>query len=527
MLKEEIEALYIDFVHTHNKLPSYLDLERLGVSRSKVRTGYGNLTLLHETLRRELPEDIVFTVGSVFDGSRSVDNTTTKRYIITTAVADSPAHKGFIEAMKTYAEHNQAQIVIMPAESKTNSFANNTATFDPIFSQPGFLFVTQDTPLNNNLHLCSIQVSANQVRPITGLSRLGAREGSYVFASPKQFLEFIPSSNRGKNYSIMTPGACTLPAYMNTNTFVSKRLAYIAEHDHTIGAIVVDIEDDRYFHFRQVQASVDGSFIDFGILYTPEGEVVPGQEMTLVLGDIHAASIDEEVLSTFVEEVAEFNINSIIIHDLFDGVSVSHHIKTPGEKARRDLYRIDYEVIFTLGILDKIKSIRHTGDVVVVKSNHDEFLDRYIDEGRYIDDPSNYRIALDLAIQKHDSDGDLLEYVLNRFGVSDTEGVTFLNRESSYIYAGIELGAHGDLGVNGTKATLNSLEKVYGSCVTAHAHTAAIQRSVFRVGTFSELDMGYNRGPSSWTHTFCIVNHDGSRQLVNFINGWWGHRSDD
>ncbi|MFK5283800.1 hypothetical protein ACI3PL_29915, partial [Lacticaseibacillus paracasei] len=67
----------------------------------------------------------------------------------------------------------------------------------------------------------------------------------------------------------MTTGACTLPKYYD-NKFVSKRLSYIADHDHTIGAIIVEIENDKLFHFRQIQADENGSFIDYGVQYNPD-----------------------------------------------------------------------------------------------------------------------------------------------------------------------------------------------------------------------------------------------------------------
>ena len=99
------------------------------------------------------------------------------------------------------------------------------------------------------------------------------------------------------------------------------------------------------------------------------------------------------------------------------------------------------------------------------------------------------------------------------------KGIHFLDRNSSFNISGIQLAAHGDLGVNGAKPSLNGLEEAYGNCVIGHNHSAAIQRGVFRVGTMSKLEMGYNRGPSSWTQTNCIVYDNGQRQLVNYING--------
>ena len=99
--------------------------------------------------------------------------------------------------------------------------------------------------------------------------------------------------------------------------------------------------------------------------------------------------------------------------------------------------------------------------------------------------------------------------------------VNFLKRSSSLLFVGVELAAHGDLGLNGAKSSMQSLEKIYGRCVVGHAHSASILRSVFRVGVMGNLDMGYNRGPSSWTQTNAIVYDNGQVQLLNYIDGKW------
>ena len=106
----------------------------------------------------------------------------------------------------------------------------------------------------------------------------------------------------------------------------------------------------------------------------------------------------------------------------------------------------------------------------------------------------------------------------NYGGVKEKNRVKWLTLDSEYKVNIIELGQHGHLGLNGSKASLLSLEKAFGQCVVGHAHTAAIWRGVFRVGT-STKRMEYQKGPSSWTQTHCLVYKNGQRQLINFIDG--------
>lgn len=524
-----IKELYLKILDANKAFPVYGDFVDYGVSSSNISTLFGGIEKLKNIIMEENGDFIsqrFSTLKSLFDGSRNVnsENSVGKRFIVTTAVGDCKANMSFLKAIDTYCEHMNAKIVIMPCESTTNSFENETALFDPIFNDPKYLFVTRDEKLNENLKLCSIQVSANQIKATTGLSRLGT-SGSYIFASPKQFLDYKPSGHtKGKNYSIMTTGACTEKSYFN-NKFVSKRLSYIADHDHTIGAIIVEIVDDKQFHFRQVQADENGNFIDLGVEYRSDGTVVTDIPMNIVFGDIHAINIDCDAFDSFLHDFKNFHIKEVFLHDLFDGNSVNHHISTIEEKTKRYYLgkeSLNHELISTYGILEDINSELAPEKIFVVKSNHDEFLTRYLSEGRYVSDPTNHYLSLKIATALFE-EKDVLQHAFEVVSQYNSfpmylDNVCFLNRNHSYKISGIQMAAHGDKGVNGAKPSLNGLEEVYGDCVVAHNHTPAIQRGVFRVGTMSKLDQGYNVGPNSWAHTNCIVYDNGQRQLVNFVN---------
>lgn len=520
-IKQRIIAAYKDIVEVKKELPSYREFLVRDIKRDVIRRQYGGIEVLHEYMREnesEFLSNYFSSVDSIFDNTRSASNSDKRVFVVTTAVADSKAHTGFISSLTHYCEQRDAQLVIMPCESVTNSFENKTAVFDPIFNDDKFLFVQDDTRLNNNISLCSIQVSAKQIKPITGLQRLGNREGSYIFASPKQFLEYVPSGNsKEHNFTIMTPGACTTPQYF-TETFVSKRLSYIAKNDHTIGAVIIELEDDNRFDFRQIQADDDGSFIDMGVQYDSEGNTKK-MPTNVVYGDLHGVHAEQRAIDYFNNLFCDLDVKKLFLHDVFDGYSISHHVKDIAEKAERSETKkgnLGEELQKTATLISEIDSALDPETVVIVKSNHDEFLDRYLSEGRYVFDPENHLISLKIATALFE-DKDILQKGFEIVGAEIPENWNFLKRSDSVTIADVECGVHGDLGLNGAKASLNSLEKIYGDCVTAHNHTAAIQRGVFRVGTLSKLDMRYNRGPSSWTHTCCLVYENGQRQLINYI----------
>lgn len=522
-IQENIIGSYKDIVLRTGRRPFYKDFPAYNISRDQIRYHFQGIEELHQYFREHYTDFLnnhFSDVEDIFSDEKCATNFNKKILVITTAVADAKVFQPFLDSIDVFCKRNNAQAVIMPCESVTNSFDKKTASFSPVFNDSKYLFVSNDTPLNNNISLCSIQVSAKQIRPITGLSRIGNREGSYIFASPKQFLEYIPSGNsRTKNYAIMTPGACTLPNYYS-DTFISKRLSHIAEHDHIIGAIIVEIEDDTNFHFRQIQADLDGSFVDLGIHYSSNGDVkkVP---VNIIMGDIHGVQSDTSAIYTFTNFFSKMDIRKVFIHDIFDGYSVSHHIDTIYEKSIRTIIHretLQNELIETYHILDAINLSLKPEQIFIVKSNHDEFLDRYLKEGRYVNDPQNHELALKIALGLFHPEKDLLQHAFETVGIKVSDHIKFLSREDSVKIHGFECGSHGDKGINGAKASLTSLEKIYGKCVVGHAHSPAIQRGVFRVGTLSMLNMGYNVGPSAWMQTCAILTDSGQCQLINRIN---------
>jgi hypothetical protein len=60
----------------------------------------------------------------------------------------------------------------------------------------------------------------------------------------------------------------------------------------------------------------------------------------------------------------------------------------------------------------------------------------------------------------------------------------------------------------------------YGK-VSLTGNSPKIIAGTFQVGTSSKLKLEYNKGPSSWMHTHCILHKNGKRQMINIINGKW------
>jgi len=86
---------------------------------------------------------------------------------------------------------------------------------------------------------------------------------------------------------------------------------------------------------------------------------------------------------------------------------------------------------------------------------------------------------------------------------------------------GIELGMHGDKGANGSRGSLAQFARTGRKCVIGHSHVAGIVEGAYQVGVMGALDMGYNEGQSSWSHSNVVVYPNGKRAVLTIWNGRW------
>jgi hypothetical protein len=425
-------------------------------------------------------------------------------------------HDGFLDAIRNYCKRNDAALLILLSEDPA-SIAGHT--LDKKLQDDYVVF--EDTKLNSNLFISTIKLSAKHIDPTTSLGRIGQRSGSFIYASPKQRLKVVPVSNQKLPHICMTTGAITTSNY-KTERYLSERTAYIAEHDHVMGAVVIEIKDSKKYFFRQLQAEDSGAFIDLGVSYQPNGKIYKENPIGFVLGDWHAGSTDPLARKVWAEIIKELKPETLVLHDFFDGQSINPHERGRHiERAKlAEKGRLNLEAELSQGFRDLSELSQTVDNVVVVKSNHDEFLERYLNEGLYVGHPENHRISLLLAYRMLSGEDPLkagIEYV----GGLKFKNVRWLARDEDFKLAGIQCGAHGDKGANGSKGNVPAMEAAYGNCITGHTHVPEILRDAWSVGTSSYLKLSYNKGPSSWLHGSILIYNDGSRQLIITFDGEW------
>jgi len=529
----ELIKKYIALVKETGMYPGRAELDRVGYNRDKIRHYFSNLSLLKEAAftwaieKKNDPQAFDHIIdASIFTRENfeilQQNIKKYKRFVITTAVVGCKVHAGFLDSIQTYCKAKDAMLLVLPAADPASAGNWN---LDPDLGMQSIVF--GDIALNSNLFLCSIKLSAKQIDPTTGLDRIGQRNGSFIYASPKQRLKFMPVSNVKLPHAEMTTGAITLPKYFDigdtlASPYFSDRTAYIANYDHVMGALIVEVVDDNRFHFRQIQADDEGRFVDLGDFYSPT-EVTKMYAEGLSMGDWHSGETDPTAVKAWRELCELVKPKKLFVHDGFNGLSINHHEKSRQIRravlAKQGLLNLESELKQFKEDLDDMAAWAGVEEIVVVKSNHDVFLDRWLDDGEYVDDPYNYEMGVELA-RAMVKGNNPLKYSIELFGLK-TKKVRWLSMDEDYFIAGIQMGAHGHKGPKGARGNIRGMEKAYGRSVTGHSHGPEILRGAYQNGTSSLLKLNYNEGPSDWVHSSTLVYPNGMRQLINSFNGEW------
>ncbi len=167
-------------------------------------------------------------------------------------------------------------------------------------------------------------------------------------------------------------------------------------------------------------------------------------------------------------------------------------------------------------------------EMIVVNSNHDRWLDRWLDSyNPQFDDPRNAEIYFDGNAARYRAERasdplNVLEYLL-RAHTNCATNAKFLAMDESFLICNkrLECGQHGDLGKSGSSGSPKQLSKVGRRAIIGHTHTAGIYDGLYVAGTSTQFRWGYNHGPSSWTHSHILVYPNGKRTVVTLFDGKW------
>lgn len=482
---------------------------------------------LEEFRQAHDPTYEVMNPSAVFDQQWSKD---TRRFIITAAQNATPVHAAFWGALRTAASHLGAQLLVIPLRYKNptsqwTGSQRNAEHWDPAVRE--YLF-NQRRKLNANITLAAdVKTQPTAGRPLTGFDALTGHESMVIGHTKLQMLTVAsPASKLPK--IMTTTGACTMPNYTDS------KQGKIGEFHHTLGAVLVEIKGNK-FHLRHLNADKEtGAFSDLNTMYGDGGIVSNIPVAALVMGDTHVGFVDPGVeRATFGPGgmVETLKPAHLIWHDLLDGYSVNpHHSGNPFNaiaKKASGWDKVRDEVERAVGYV--VSRTPKNATSIVVGSNHDDFLRRWVLGTDWREDPGNATFYLEtaLAMARATCMGDSGAAYPSPFvywmeqATAKQKNIRCLHGDESFKLVDVELGMHGDRGPNGARGSVRNLRRIGVKSIIGHSHSPAIDEGCYQVGTSTRLRLEYNHGPSAWLNTHCILHMDGKRQLITIVDGEW------
>lgn len=452
--------------------------------------------------------------------------TTSKKYVITSCQSNTETNEDFLKTILNYCRDNSAELMVIPVPYKAHSIGDQSDEHRYDEALHDYL-LEDNTYLHDNLKvLGQLKIVATAVNPLSGLDSI-CRGDSVIIGHNQVQLKTLPILQGDLPVIMTTTGTVSHPNYQ-----ISKQ-GYKATYNHCYAATLVEIDNDNYFHIRQLQFDGIGMY-DLDKYYRADGDIEHQQRCeALITGDEHVMFADYSVTqATYGKDSIASLIRPkfIIRHDVLDSYSISHHHERNQfikyAKFESGVNKIQDELDLTVEYIEQ--TTPEYSQSVIVSSNHHDHLTRWLTECEPKHEPWN-------ALFYHTMMVKMLEgTTLEKNGASypnpfslyyetsypDTKTV-FIGRNESFVVAGIELSQHGDKGVNGSRGSRAQFASIPTPTVIGHSHSPGITQGCYQVGTSSLLNVEYNSGPSSWLNTHCIVYPNSKRTLINIIRGRW------
>jgi len=464
-----------------------------------------------------------------------------KRFVFTSAQNNTYVHDNFFKSLIAFCEHNDAQLIVSKFTYNKSGFQNAEKDDDGLWYDPRLepFFVEEAVQVADKLVFNGeLNILPTAQDPLSGFDNYN-QHNSGIIPHAKVRMKSVPRMKGEDPRFLYTTGAVTLRNY------IQKKAGQKAEFHHVFGALFVEIDDDGDWFARQLIADNSGSFYDITTKYGPDG-IETGQNAAAInWGDIHFERIDDVVMNAAWGErhsmLSRLKPQWQFIHDLTDFRVRNHHnIKDPHFLAEMMYDGTDDVEKSIKGAAEFLKHITRSGTTaVVVESNHDLALTRWLKEADIRVDPKNAEFfhRANAQVYKQLREG---ERAFNVFAWTlredhHLEDVIFLKEDDSFVICsedsplsifgdeigGIECGLHGHNGPNGGRGSAKSFTSIGRKCNIGHSHSAGIVDGVYVAGVACDLDLGYNKGPSSWSHSHIVTYPNGKRTIITMKRGKW------
>lgn len=479
-----------------------------------------------------------------------------RRLILTSAQLNSALDGPTWDNLKAWSERLNARILVATSSYNKNAQGQRAASRkdkreNEIANElpPEILNNLFDDRLEiaSNLLFCGEQdISPTAQDPLSGMAPVAQRR-STIFPHPRVELRSV-AATAGEGVKLMyTTGSVTRSNYIDT-----RKAGIKAKNFHKLGGILTEIDEDHRWFNRHLMQGDDGTMYDLDH-YAQDGKIFKSDHVAGVTwGDIHADQLDD-IVAAASWGLDSDSIMSVLrplmnyVHDITDFSGRSHHTLKDVHKIQLSKmagkWNADQEFIKTARILwgDIARDYNKT---IVVNSNHDRHLDQWVkhvvEKCAKTETHENLALAYELnmawrasCLKQLAAGVDHPCFNFNEFALRKYMPQQFAHRNVIFlgedegsllcedIDGGIECGLHGDRGPNGSRGTHTAFANLDRKMNYADKHTVNIKGEAYCAGTSSKLSLGYNKGPTSWTHAHIVTYPNGTRTIISIYKGRW------
>ena len=337
-----------------------------------------------------------------------------KTYLLTSAQNNTKLRGPFYRNLRAYQGHREAELLVGSFTYNQNAYGKLSVKRGTDKKSDSELWYDseivelldasdQEIELAPGLVWCGrMNTLPTAVNPLAGLETYtGTASG--IFPHAKLAMRSVAQTKgEGAKFNYTT-GALTQLNYLQ------KTAGMKAEFHHTYGALIVEVTPDGTWYVRQINADSHGNFYDLD-WRVQDGEVEQGQWTEAIgWGDIHEAQLDPRVRELAWAEggmLDELRPRYQFFHDTLDFRARNHHERgNPHTMFRRYVEGeddVESECASAAKFLME-ESARAWCDSIVVDSNHDGALGKWLREADYKSDPVNALFFLRMQLATYEA----------------------------------------------------------------------------------------------------------------------------
>lgn len=427
--------------------------------------------------------------------------TSNERVLITSVVDGTEINWNFWNTLKYYAKKNCCDLYVLWGKPIKNGKYFDEETFAELKK---YLVTDLSFLLDPRCVAKDLFMPYGQKNPLINLDKLSNKLTTIIVGSPKQYLKTLPYDYNDTYKLAWSTGTISNIDYGPT---IAAQLD--CQHN-TLGALFLEYNSDAGRYNVRNLIYKDDCMIDLNNVYT-ENHVTKAKSIpAMVMGDLHLPEEDEQSMQYATYLINSLNVETVVLHDIFSMNSISHH--NFNQALTRYLNRtpetesLETEMMIASEKLDSFTKSCQKSNFVIIHSNHDDFITKYLNNCDFVHDTNNVVTAMELFIDIVKGRNPLGKYLT-------AKNVDFLEPGSSFEICGFELGQHGSCGIAGARGSAQSYSKTYEKSISGHTHSPATFETSVVVGTNSKIRLSYNKeGIANWAHNNVLIHKNGTYQ---------------